>query len=247
MHLTSQNHWKKIWSKFQDGVVPSPQDAGCWEKPWVESFPAPQGELLFNHLTGDQGFRAEIATRTPDAPAPPAATLGTSASAPALSVVATGTPPALTAVPNGLPPSTIGLAPPANPSSGSSSRGPPGPPCELDVFIWQRSIAAQAQELQRVLTCHGVSHARQVVCDVCQMPMGDIAEHVMSADHFTNLRVRMSFNAPPKEVLSGPWVQKSFVCQDGYKIPVSFNHITGALVEQCPPTRLLAAQEFEEQ
>lgn len=254
MHLTSQNHWKKIWSKLQDGVIPSPQEAGCWDKPWVEAFPAPKGEFLFNHLTGEQGYRTEIAARasTPVAsptvgrPPPPDVSLPTMLPpGPPPSGVALGASAAV-GTPPGLALASPGDLPPAKPANGlASSSG--GPPCDLDVFIWQRSIIGQAEELHRVLTCHGVSLARQVVCDVCQMPMGDIADHMVSADHFTNLRVRMSFNAPPKDVLSGPWVQKSFVCQDGYAVPVSFNHITGSLVEQFPPPRPLVVQELEEQ
>lgn len=242
MHLTSQNHWKKIWTNLQDGAIPSAQEAGCWEKPWVESFPAPKGEFLFNHLTGEQGYRAEIAARAlPDAAPtslPPAAP-----SSAALGASAVGVPPGLTTMPGNESFQGLRVATPTENGVSSSGR----PPCELDVFIWKRSIAGQAEELQRVLTSHGVGLARQVVCDVCQIPMGDIADHVLSADHFTNLRVRMSFNAPPKEILSGPWVQKAFVCQDGCQVPVSFNHITGALVEQFPPSRPFIVQECEEQ
>lgn len=51
-HLGSQNHWRNLWSRFQQ--LPGVEDANNFERPWVQHFPTSQGTYLFNHLTGQQ-------------------------------------------------------------------------------------------------------------------------------------------------------------------------------------------------
>lgn len=235
-HLTSSSHLSQVLEKLKDNI-PSPEDAMNWEKPWVEAIPLPEtsrfsyrGDYLFNHLTGEQGFRHEVAAArmsavglapatVPSPPPPPVPSSGSSASA----------------APTLVPPSQANLpgALSSAPHAGMSLLSSGGvveesEPCGLDLWMFQVIIDKPAQ----VLTQHLSARGSNFICNVCEVHMLDAYEHLRSLDHYACLRRRMSFKAPPlNRVSSGPWVQKGFRLDSSGPVVagISFNHVTGEI------------------
>jgi len=116
--------------------------------------------------------------------------------------------------------------------------------CALDVWVWQRHIEVSAQTLQNVLVeannPAGASPplpAPVVTCEVCACHTADMCEHLMSANHYSNLRIRMDYTVPnAKELNTGPWVQQAFKLAGyhGKALAVSFNHLTGQVSRTLP-------------
>lgn len=226
-HLTSSSHLTQVREKLQD-KIPSPEEASDWEKPWVEAIPLPEtsvfshrSDYLFNHLTGEQGFRHEIV----------AARASASGHIPAL--MTTSPPPPMP--PSSSLASNLAVKDPQAyaPNTGASSQAPSGPiqesePCGLDLWMFQRVINQPAQALAHHLSTRGVNF----ICDVCEVCMSDVYEHMQSLDHYTSLRRRMAFKAPSlKRISSGPWVQKGFRTDPAGPVVagISFNHVTGEI------------------
>merc|ERR1719189_1998862 len=95
--------------------------------------------------------------------------------------------------------------------------------CALDVWVWQQHIEASAQALQNALVeANNPAGAPPlpapvVTCEVCACHTADMCEHLMSANHYSNLRVRMDYTVPnAKELSTGPWVQQAFKLVGGH-------------------------------
>jgi len=213
-HVLSVNHWKKLWLKLNQ--VPVPQVCVQWDKPWVEVFQTPRGEYLFNHVTGAQGFRAQLGAEGRGLAFGPAPLPASSdAVAPTSAPQHARLPPACQAPNTAMP--AVGLLE-AHP---------------LDLWIWQRAITNPAQHLVGALAHSGLRSGPHLKCDVCVAPptsLEGLGEHLVSEEHHRQLRAKLgqmvaqlNYASPGKEQLdNGPWVQR-FQTPAGI---VSFNHVT---------------------
>merc|ERR1740129_101475 len=209
IHVTSQNHWKKVWGLLHEvGQPPNLDDLCRWDMRWVEAFQTSRGEYLFNHFTGAQGTRdGPGGVVREDYPADEPAVLNLSEMVPEARPSAER----CEELQQRLERATDELE--ALKEENRRLRGgfqAQQGPCGFDVWTWQLLIHRSAQELQEALTMrspHGVKDG--FLCEVCQTRMLDVADHIKSADHYGNLCVRMRFSMPAMERLrSGPWVQK---------------------------------------
>eukprot|EP00930_Biecheleria_cincta_P080400 TRINITY_DN6861_c2_g1_i2.p1 TRINITY_DN6861_c2_g1~~TRINITY_DN6861_c2_g1_i2.p1 ORF type:complete len:866 (-),score=168.73 TRINITY_DN6861_c2_g1_i2:2-2578(-) len=56
----SRTHFENIWVKLKS--TPTPSDVQLWNKAWVQNFETPRGTYLFNHLTGQQAWKADLSS-----------------------------------------------------------------------------------------------------------------------------------------------------------------------------------------
>lgn len=201
-HVPSQNHWKKLWDKLNK-KAPDPNLVNDWSQQWVEKFKFPAGEYLFNHVTGAQGFKAELGGGASTTGPPP------HSAAPPMAIVQAGPVPA-------------GIAPVA-PVQGVA-------PFNLATFVWERHAHSGASQLQHALQASGQESSE---CGVCEATMVNVVAHLTSADHFAKLQRRLSaLSTPPPAGAAaahakGPWVQ-DFCCRSS-STQIFFNHITAEL------------------
>lgn len=241
-HITSPQHWEKIVQKLPS--APSPQEAVKWDQPWIEVFVFLRQEYLFNHITGEQGLRHSYGQVASPRVSRPSVSTPISSSAVCTEVSKIAPP----------PPTSIGPPPGAPPLPANQAKMPQmlprSPvsqskqvdrsevakrPCATDIWVWQEMIRPGAETLSQELRARGCGcpGSPPVFCDVCMQQCIDIREHILSADHYTNLRIKMDYKSPPREKISnGPWLQKTFTRGDNIIVQVSFNHITGSV--QCP-------------
>jgi len=223
-HLASYNHWKRLWSKLN--ILPLPDIAVDWARPWVEVFETTRGDYLFNHVTGQQCWRAEMEDGTwpPPQPVPPPVVQPTPPGSPEsrwraeseTSPACAGPPELVRPAPPEAPPATI--SPLAEAASTCVARQEED--SRLDFWMFQRMVEPQAQRLEALLdssTCHQN-------CAVCGVPFGMVCDHFLSERHHMKLRSKLQqmmgmWHTVGAAVNDGPWVQT-------FGPGVAFNHVT---------------------
>jgi len=213
-HLPSLNHWKQLWRKLESRT-PDVQTAHNWTKPWVQRFPTPKGDYVFNHVTGRQGFASELAISlvAPPPQEPLRALPGIPQSAPCISESA--------------PPSTFVPIEVKRPYE-----------FNLGLWTWRLHIKDGANQLNALLQGAG----QTVQCTACSQVMGpNVAAHLASDGHYNILqeKARPSIKdtvvaliaADPEaakcELASGPWVQTFNQVPGSPTGMLRFNHLTG--------------------
>ncbi|CAE8605393.1 unnamed protein product, partial [Polarella glacialis] len=58
-HMLSEKHYKKLGSQI-NWKVPEPKVASDWSRQWVDRITLPRGVFLFNYITGESGYEADL-------------------------------------------------------------------------------------------------------------------------------------------------------------------------------------------
>jgi len=214
-HLPSCNHWKQLWRKLECRT-PDVQTAHDWVRPWVQRFPTPKGDYVFNHVTGRQGFASELGiSLVAPAPQEPLRALP-------------GIPQPTPCISDSAPSAIVPLA----------VRRPEE--FNLGLWTWRLHIKDGANQLNSLLQGTG----QFLQCTACSQVMGpDVAAHLASNGHYTILqeKARPSVNeavvammtadpeAAKRELASGPWVQAFNQVPASPTGMLKFNHLTGEL------------------
>lgn len=241
-HLLSTSHWSQVRDRLKgpsDSKSKTPQlaEAIDWRKPWVEVIKVGSDDYLFNHLTGEQGLRSQVAPTEPRAiclpPGLEAASPAPTRAAPAPEAGITTPSPATVPVPSV---ATVSLPSAPAPPKSITTPEAQSDPSPLDVFFWQQLMDGPSRNLATALARYNqrFKDSEGFTCDVCSLTMSDVREHIRSADHYFSLRTRLGHRPPPSvDISSGPWVQKAFRMSSATiecTVPVSFNHITGEVI-----------------
>jgi hypothetical protein len=223
-HIPSQNHWKNLWQKFNNGKFPPPEHARGLDKQWAQQFQTPQGFYAFNHLTGEQGWsvadgaQAEVPQTVPSHVAPIAANQVHRDSQP-MYASKTSTSPSYPAA--ALPAALVQVNLPIT-SSGAGF--------DLAHWLWMQHATAGADSLQEALS----SLQADWPCDICSSCgpatyMGEnIQDHILSASHWQCLSGKgYAPNADTSDdsLAHGPWMQ-TFACGN---FSITFNHVLATI------------------
>lgn len=242
-HLQSQNHWRKLWNRFDDGrSLPSPENALGLDssRPWVQCFvSAASGTYSFNHLTGEQAWNA----------------LGSSAEtipveSPAQASVARGEPVSDTIWEDGerehsRETSTVPVQPSASITAHAGhilpspvNNTPSVGDTALSVVVrtgyqdalngkaaWRALMEPASARLEKML--HAATGSWGGMCPVCSTEMTrGVADHLPSQNHWKNLWNKLNGQIPPPDAANdwaSPWVERFSFAQG----PYLFNHVTG--------------------
>mmetsp|Transcript_50138 Transcript_50138/g.117027 ORF Transcript_50138/g.117027 Transcript_50138/m.117027 type:complete len:749 (-) Transcript_50138:89-2335(-) len=211
-HLCSQKHFKSLWNKLGSRGIPDPSEASVWTAPWVEKIATQRGTYLFNHLTGEQGFEAEV--------------LGGAASPPA-------TAPA-TARPT-VPPANAGTTPPVRverppvPPVPCQPTSPPfAPPLaakgDTEYLLWRCQVRGPAEKMAEKLQGDDDWNAPELHCAMCNQNFDDVKAHLESVEHFSCLKAKLQEAITRLGSLDAVMAQKQEFAQTFDS--VAFQHLT---------------------
>ncbi|CAE7528935.1 unnamed protein product [Symbiodinium sp. CCMP2592] len=179
-HICSQKHFKQLWARIGSKGIPDPSTVMDWNAAWVEKIETQRGPYLLNHLTGEQGFQADL-LKAPAGPSPVAA-------------------PATHAAPD------AGYSRPPAPTPGPVAQPLPQPCAaptpatsyNMDFLLWQCQVRDPAERLEEALEERGEEDMWNdpvLECAICQKSIdsakGSVKAHLMSLEHFQQLKGKL--------------------------------------------------------
>ncbi|CAJ1366213.1 unnamed protein product [Effrenium voratum] len=226
-HLTSPDHWWTLWDIMQklNQNLPSDEVAQSMEnRPWVQSFQTPKGQLVFSHLTG-------ALLRKPSQPAVEAQPKAAPQLPQPVPQVPQPMPQAPERVLRGSAPAQ--LAPPAPHRMPVAAAAPSPVPTRCGITYkeafnaidkWKKFMEEPTTRLDAVV--YGMMSGYTGQCPVCESNMLGFNEHLCSQKHWKKLWQKFSTGPPDPPIVTDwdkPWVQQIATSRGKY----FFNHVTG--------------------